>query len=124
MIVLAAPRQKMDELVTDYIDRWSNLAPNCKDRLSEPSAIDMCIQGMCWGLHYILKEIKPHSFEKLAIRAHDMKLNIDAYRDPKLSDSQKVYKKKEWKTSKGKKAMTITTKPTLGKKIHYNKNGF
>ena len=79
MIELTNTKQWKDEPVVDYIHRWRSLSLDCKDRLSEISAIEMCIQGMHWGLLYILQGIKPRTFEELATRVHDMELSIFSY---------------------------------------------
>ncbi|KAM1401550.1 hypothetical protein ACFX2F_028685 [Malus domestica] len=76
MLELTSMKQWREEPVMDYINRWRNLSLDCKDRLSEISSIEMCIQGMQWGLQYILQGIKPRTFEELATRAHDMELSI------------------------------------------------
>ncbi|KAK3036595.1 hypothetical protein RJ639_031212 [Escallonia herrerae] len=73
---LTNTRQWKDEHVVDYINRWCSLSLDYKERLSEISAIEMCMQGMHWGLLYILQGNRPVSFEVLATRAHDMKISI------------------------------------------------
>ena len=54
-----------------------------KDKLSEISAVEMCIQGMHWELLYILQGIKPQTFEELATRVHDMELSISSHGNTK-----------------------------------------
>ena len=76
---LTNTKQWKDEPVVDYIHRWRSLSLDCKDRLSEISAVEMCIQGMHWGLFYIFQGIKPRTFEELATRAHDMELSISSH---------------------------------------------
>ncbi|KAL0378961.1 UNVERIFIED_CONTAM: hypothetical protein Sradi_3201600 [Sesamum radiatum] len=66
MVELTNTRQWRDEPVIDYINRWRALSLNGKDKLSEASAIEMCIQGTHWGIVYILQGIKPRNFEELA----------------------------------------------------------
>ena len=39
---------------------FTSLSLDYKDGLSEISVVEMCIQGMHWGLLYILQVIKPH----------------------------------------------------------------
>ncbi|KAA0065806.1 ty3-gypsy retrotransposon protein [Cucumis melo var. makuwa] len=50
MIELTNTKQQKGEPVIDYINRWRALSLNCKDRLTELSAVEMCTQGMHWGL--------------------------------------------------------------------------
>ncbi|KAF3629332.1 putative homeobox-leucine zipper protein ROC8-like [Capsicum annuum] len=47
-------------------------------RLSETSAIEMCIHGIHWELFYILQGINPKSFEKLATHVHGMELSMSS----------------------------------------------
>ncbi|KAK4396015.1 hypothetical protein Sango_1438100 [Sesamum angolense] len=81
MVELTNSRQWKEEPVVDYINRWRNLSLNCKDRLSEASAIEMCIQGMHWELCYILQAIKPKTFEELATRAHEIEMSFNCKED-------------------------------------------
>ena len=116
MLELTSTKQWRDEPVVDYINRWRNLSLDCKDRLSEISSIEMCIQGMQWGLHYILQGIKPRTFEELATRAHDMELSIARHeKNEPISDfrKDKVFTPKVDKTGKelAKEALTINTTP-------------
>ena len=73
---LTNTKQRKDESVVDYINRWHSLSLDCKDRLSEVSAVEMCIQEMHRSLLYILQGIRPHTFEELATQAPDMELSI------------------------------------------------
>ncbi|KAL2493101.1 Ribonuclease H [Abeliophyllum distichum] len=112
-------------LVEEYIERWRNLVLNCKERISEASSIDMCVQGMHWGLLYNLQANMPHSFEELATRAYDLKIQIARYESYLPSDVRdkkdpKKEIKRDVKADKPKEAMTIFTVPT---KITFQKSG-
>ena len=72
MMELTNTKQWKDEPVVDYINHWCSLSLDCKDRLFEVSIMGMCIQGMYWGLLYILQGIQPRTFEELATRANDI----------------------------------------------------
>jgi len=47
-------KQWKNEPVLDYINSWRSLNLECKDRLSETSAVEMYAQGMEWDLLYVL----------------------------------------------------------------------
>ncbi|KAL0320156.1 UNVERIFIED_CONTAM: hypothetical protein Sradi_5277100 [Sesamum radiatum] len=73
MVELTNTRQWKDEPIIDYINRWRALSLNCRDKLSEASTIEMCIQDMHWGLIYILQGIKPINF---SIVNHKSKFSV------------------------------------------------
>ncbi|TYK04542.1 ty3-gypsy retrotransposon protein [Cucumis melo var. makuwa] len=54
MMELTNTKQRKGEPVIDYINRWRALSLDCKDKLTELSAVEMCTQGMHWELLYIL----------------------------------------------------------------------
>ena len=66
MMELTNTKQWKDKPIIDYINHWRPLSLDYKDRLSEVSVVEMCIQGMHWGLLYILQGIQPHTFKELA----------------------------------------------------------
>ncbi|KAL0303151.1 UNVERIFIED_CONTAM: hypothetical protein Sradi_6183200 [Sesamum radiatum] len=77
MTELANQHQGKDEPVLDYINNWRNLSLNCKDTLSEISAVELCIQGMHWELRHNLQAIKPKTFGELATRAHEIEMSFN-----------------------------------------------
>ncbi|XP_031131677.1 uncharacterized protein LOC116033061 [Ipomoea triloba] len=109
------------ERASAYIERWRELCLNCKENISQTSAIEMCIQGMHFQLSYILQGIKPKSFEELSSRAHDMELSIEARGGLdvlNMPNSSKAPAKQEFKRGnkpfpkqEKKEAMTVKATP-------------
>uniref|UniRef100_A0A2N9H4I7 Ty3-gypsy retrotransposon protein n=1 Tax=Fagus sylvatica TaxID=28930 RepID=A0A2N9H4I7_FAGSY len=118
----------------EAMEGWRSLSLDCKDRLLEASGVEMCIQGMhwgllyilqgikCiqgmhWGLLYILQGIKPHTFEELSTQAHDMELSLASRGEKSLpiAEHRKERKdvKKDDKSSKPmiKESMAIAAEP-------------
>ena len=48
------------------------LSLECKHWLFEVFAIEMCTQGMEWNLLYVLQISKPHTFQELTTKVHDI----------------------------------------------------
>ncbi|KAH7841973.1 hypothetical protein Vadar_000063 [Vaccinium darrowii] len=117
MSELTNTKQWKDKPVVDYINRWRAISLDCKDRLSELSTIEMCMNGMHWGLLYILQGIKPKTFEELATRAHDMEISIANHggKNPpileKPSDKRDVKKGDKFSKGTTKDSMMVTTAP-------------
>ena len=94
MMELTNTKQWENDLVVDYLNQWCSLSLDYNDRLSEISAIEMCIQGMHWGLLYILQGIKP-IFEELATCAHDIELSIASHGNTKPPIPEERKERKE-----------------------------
>ncbi|KAL0405637.1 UNVERIFIED_CONTAM: hypothetical protein Slati_3877600 [Sesamum latifolium] len=118
--VEAHDEAEKEEPVIDYINRWRNLSLNCKDRLSEAFAIEMCIQGMHWGLCYIIQGILPKFFEELATRAYDIELSMTAsgVEGPPIQEFRRTKEKQEVKKggklfskTPSKESMTVNVAP-------------
>ncbi|KAL9233128.1 hypothetical protein vseg_008162 [Gypsophila vaccaria] len=85
MSELTNTTQGEDEPVIEYINGWRALSLECKERLSESSAVEMCINRMDWDLLYILNGIKPRSFQELSTRAHNMEITIKGHNKSRSS---------------------------------------
>ncbi|KAK3043349.1 hypothetical protein RJ639_002651 [Escallonia herrerae] len=59
MMELTNTKKRKDEPVVDYINIWRALSLDCEERISEASAVEMCMQGMHWGLFDILQDNRP-----------------------------------------------------------------
>ncbi|XP_070057590.1 uncharacterized protein [Nicotiana tomentosiformis] len=120
MVELTSTRQPKGEPVIDFINRWRNASLNFKYRLSEAFGIEMCIQGMHWGLHYIFQGIKPSTFEELVTRVRDMDLSMAStgnermpiYEPRKGNDKQEVRKSSKFAPKyENKEVMNVNTSP-------------
>ena len=51
---LTNTRQRDEEPVIDYINRWHALSLKCNDHLPESSVVEMCAQEIEWNILYAL----------------------------------------------------------------------
>ncbi|KAL0434269.1 UNVERIFIED_CONTAM: hypothetical protein Slati_2761200 [Sesamum latifolium] len=103
-----------DEMEREFLNRF--YSTRLTDKLSEASAIEMCIQGMHWGLLYIPQGINSRNFEELVTRAHDMELSIANHKTVFLINDQRKDKKdlkmsEKFTKSNTKESMAIKTAP-------------
>ena len=109
---LATARQRKDECVDDYIERWKNLSYQCEESLKEETSVNMCIRGMRLNLRCLLQAKPPENFDALATRAHNTEASIEDTGDERFFlDEPRREKKEVKKTFKGKEAMSINTAP-------------
>ncbi|KAL2491453.1 Uncharacterized protein Adt_27081 [Abeliophyllum distichum] len=114
LLELVQTKQRKEELVIEYIERWRNLVLNCKECINKVPSIDMSVQGTHWGLLYNLQVNMPYLFEELATHAHDQEIQIARHRGYLSSDlhdkkDPKKEIKRDGKSGKPKEAMTIST---------------
>jgi len=97
----------------DYINRWRTLSLECKDRLSETSAVEMFTQGMPWDLLYVLQMTNPEPFKSWRPR-HMIEITIANRRGCSFGAAEsknnraKFKKNVKFSTSSTKEAMTIS----------------
>ncbi|KAK2998777.1 hypothetical protein RJ639_023121 [Escallonia herrerae] len=106
MMELTNTKQGKEEPVVDYINRWRALSLDYKERLSEASTVEMCMQGMHWGLLYILQGNKLRTFEELATQGHNMEITIASHggSNPPIGDPREDTREARWRW--GSKATT------------------
>ena len=113
MTELTNTKQWKDEPVLDYMNSQRVLSLECKDWLSEASAVEMFTQGMHWDLLYVLQMTKPRIFQELVTKAHDMEATITSRCEnsfyPTESKKDMVEFRKNVKFSKNKAKETMAT---------------
>ncbi|TYK26751.1 retrotransposon gag protein [Cucumis melo var. makuwa] len=93
MMELTNTKQRKGEPVIDYINRWRALSLDCKDRLTELSAVEMCTQGM----HYKNESIASRGTKDFPV--------LEVRKDKETKSAEKVVK------SIVKESMVVNTTP-------------
>lgn len=96
---LVEERQKIDEIVKEYLDRWQALALHCHE-MEPRTKYDICVQNMTTRFQKYFISVKPNSFAQIAGVAQSAKVVM------LWENKEREFYKQLSDTGKRKEAMT------------------